>query len=272
MNRLFASCVSLFVFGSIANFVLATEAALTSTAPTTQASVEVTPPATSPQLPKEVDLRPQFREFGLVPRVQGHRGTCSVFTTVGALEFALAKRQGKGTPLSVEYLNWACNEVINNHTHDRGQFFHHLLEAYSKYGVCPEQEMPYQKNFDPKLQPSEKAAEAAKALLNEGFQIHWIRVIGRGKGLRNWHMKDIKETLAKGWPVAAGSDHSRLIVGYLDDDRYPGGGLFRTKDSQKDYFDSVTYEFATTKMDDVFWIESTTGPSDAKSDPGQATP
>jgi len=221
------------------------------------------PPQTSVQLPKEVDLRPKFQEFGLEPRVQGHRGTCSVFTTVAALEFALAKRQGKGTPLSVEYLNWACNEVINNHTQDRGQFFHHLLQAYAQYGVCPEDQMPYQPNFDPKLQPSNQAADAAKEMIKQGFQIHWIRPLRLDEGLRSWHMQEVKEVLASGWPVAAGSDHSRLLVGYVDDPSQPGGGFFRTKDSQKRQYATVTYEFAKDRIHDVFWIESVAPPADA---------
>src|SRR5438132_10068920 len=65
-------------------------------------------------LPKSVDLRRQFKEWKLLPKSQGHRNTCSVFTTTAALEFAVSKHTGRGTRLSVEYLNWACNQVIHN--------------------------------------------------------------------------------------------------------------------------------------------------------------
>src|SRR5215467_6925020 len=49
-----------------------------------------------------IDLRPTFESFGLVPRQQGARPTCSVFTMASAIEFAVAKRQGHTPRLSVE--------------------------------------------------------------------------------------------------------------------------------------------------------------------------
>lgn len=55
----------------------------------------------------EVDLRPLFDRWDLPPRAQGDRNTCSVFAVTGAIEFALAEKQGRGTRLSVEFLNWA---------------------------------------------------------------------------------------------------------------------------------------------------------------------
>ena len=45
---------------------------------------------------------------------QGDRGTCSVFTTTSALEFAFSRYMGKSVRLSVEYLNWAANQVTGN--------------------------------------------------------------------------------------------------------------------------------------------------------------
>jgi len=51
------------------------------------------PPSSAQTLPSSVDLRPFFDKWGLTPRTQGKRGTCSVFAVVGALEFAAAKQQ-----------------------------------------------------------------------------------------------------------------------------------------------------------------------------------
>src|SRR5262245_16978726 len=119
-----------------------------------------TPAAPSPKasdkkkLPARVDLRPQMTEWGLVPRRQGRRNTCSVFTTTGVFEFAASKYYNKGMRLSVEYLNWACNEVINNHTQDRGQFFADLLKGFEANGICPEAELQYTRRFDPEVKPS----------------------------------------------------------------------------------------------------------------------
>jgi hypothetical protein len=95
-------------------------------------------------LPVQVDLRTQFAKWKLPPRGLGTRNTCSVFVTVGAFEFALSKQHDRGMPLSVEYSNWACNQVIRNSTRDRGQFFHDLLKGYEKHGLCRDELMPYE--------------------------------------------------------------------------------------------------------------------------------
>jgi Papain family cysteine protease len=205
--------------------------------------------------PTQVDLREQFKEFGLVPRSQGHRNTCSVFTTAAALEFALSKHNGKGTPLSPEYLNWACNQLTKNDK-DTGQFFHNLLKGFDKFGICYESEMSYQPKFDPALKPSDEAKADAKKVLAQKLKVHWINPWKKEQGLTDKQIIEIKEVLAKGWPVAAGSDHSRLLVGYIDDDQKPGGGIFITKDSGSGKFDSVTYEFAKTKIGDAFWVDA----------------
>src|SRR5437773_2665075 len=49
-----------------------------------------------PPLPAGVDLRPQLPQWDLAPRRQGPRGTCSVFTVVGALEYAAASARQQG--------------------------------------------------------------------------------------------------------------------------------------------------------------------------------
>jgi len=74
----------------------------------------VTTAADAAALPKTVDLRPEFQRFGLTPRQQGARPTCSTFTVAGALEFAVAKRQGSSPRLSVEFLNWASNKTCGD--------------------------------------------------------------------------------------------------------------------------------------------------------------
>lgn len=60
---------------------------------------------------RSADLRSTLDRFGMVPRQQGGRPTCSVFTVVSALEYAVAKRQGHTPRLSVDFLNWAANKV-----------------------------------------------------------------------------------------------------------------------------------------------------------------
>lgn len=207
-------------------------------------------------LPGEVDLRKQFSDYELPPRSQGGRNTCSVFTTVGALEFALAKHNGKGQPLSAEYLNWACNQVIGNKSVDRGQFFHHLLEAFEKHGACPDADMPYAKQFEPELAPSAAAVERAAAVRAVGFQVHWIKHWRHADaGLTAAQFRDVQQVLAQGYPVAAGSSHSRLLVGYRSDPAAAGGGVFYARDSGVGQYNEVSYEFVRAKINDAFWIE-----------------
>lgn len=205
-------------------------------------------------LPEKVDLRPQFALWKMPPRAQGARNTCSVFVTVGAFEFALSKRQDRGVPLSVEYSNWACNQVIRNSTADRGQFFHHLLKGYEKYGLCRDELMPYQEKFQ-NTSPTEAAKRDAEVTRQLGFQVHWIRPWSKESGLTDKQFAEIRQTLAKGWPVCAGSDHSRLLAGYVDDAKQPGGGKFITRDSGLGDYNEVTYDWARRHVYDLFWIE-----------------
>ena len=218
----------------------------------------------SPQtanLPERSGPQAQLKERGLEPRGRRPRHTPSGFVTAGALEFAVSKHLGRGTPLSVEHLNWACNQVIGNETVDRGQFFHHLLKGFDRYGICLESDMPYQKRFDPKLKPSDQALERANEIRGLELRIHWINPWQPKAGLTQAHLQEIKRVLATGYPVAAGSSHSRLLVGFTDDPRQPGGGRFVTKDSGASACNYMTYEFALEKVGDVFWVEVPTTPS-----------
>jgi len=99
-------------------------------------------------------------DFGMAPRQQGKRPTCSVFTVAGALEFAVAKRQGHTPRLSVEFLNWAANKECGND--EDGGFFSDLWKAFDVYGICLEQTLPYRAEFDPSLAPSREVLAEAK--------------------------------------------------------------------------------------------------------------
>lgn len=222
------------------------------TAPPT--TVQSTPAAESAALPAQVDLRPQFEAWKMPPRRQGRRNTCSVFVTAGAFEFALSKRRSEGVPLSVEYLNWACNQGIGNTEADRGQFFHDLLKGYEQHGLCRDELMPYERRFH-NTQPTDAAKGDAKAIRESGFQIHWIRQWSNKSGLTDEQFAAIRTTLAAGWPVCAGSNHSRLFVGYIDDPEVAGGGKFLTRDSGLGRYGEVTYEWAKEHVYDLFWVE-----------------
>ena len=229
-------------------------------------------------LPSSVDLRPAFDKWELARRTQGKRGTCSVFTVAGALEFAAAKKQHRGERFSVEFLNWAANRIAGEDKD--GGFFSDIWKAFASYGVCAEKTMPYRAEFDPALAPGPEALAEAKTRLALGLRHHWIKEWNVKTGLTDEQFVAIKRTLNQGWPVCAGcrwpkqpkwSDHvlqmcpsdavydghSILLVGYRDDANQPGGGVFLFRNTNNGGHDgSMPYTYGQTYMNDAVWIDS----------------
>jgi C1A family cysteine protease len=205
--------------------------------------------------PRQVDLRPEFNRWKLPLRQQGTRNTCSVMTTVGALEFALARRQDRGVPLSPEYLNWACNQVIKNQTADRGQFFHDLLAGYERYGICPDSQMRYIAKFSPQYKPSEQAMNSASQIRTNDLRAHWIKKHDGKVGVSEELLEQARATLRQGWPVCGGSYHSVLLVGYRDDSSLPGGGEFIIRDSGNNQNTTMSYQEAKARLCDLIWYD-----------------
>jgi hypothetical protein len=230
----------------------------------------------SRKLPHAVDLRPSFEKWGLTRRRQGGRGTCSVFTVTGALEYAVAVKQNRGTRLSVEFLNWAGHKAVGR-TADGG-FFSELWKGFETYGICPEDDQPYQSTFDVGLQPDTAVVQHAKAPKSLGLTLHWIKEWDVHTGLTDAQLAEIKATLAKPSPVCGGfrwpkravwkeqilqmcppeevfDGHSVLLVGYRDDPQQPGGGVFIIRNSGDDGSDGfLPYAFAAAYMNDAAWI------------------
>jgi hypothetical protein len=202
---------------------------------------------------RRVDLRPNLAKWGIHPRRQGRRGTCSVFVVMGTLEYALARKLDRGTHLSVEFLNWASNKALDRY--GDGGFFHDILKGLDAYGICPEEQLPYRREFDPKLEPGAEALETAREIRDRGFLVHWINPWKKEAGLTDEQMGQIKAVLDSGWPVAAGSHHSILLVGYIDDPAHPGGGIFIARDSAAGGYTEPTYAFVKERVGDVFWVE-----------------
>jgi hypothetical protein len=235
---------------------------------------------------KGIDLRPAFEKWELGPRVQGERNTCSVFTMAAAFEYALARKTDQATRLSVEFLNWASNQVL--HQTQDGSFFSDIWSGFTTYGVCPEQDMPYQDKFDPKRTPSQNARDHALRLKQVGFRLHWIKPWDPNTGLTQEQFVAIKGVLNQQWPVCGGfrwhkkdrtqwkddvlqmvppedviDGHSILLVGYRDDPQQPGGGVFLFRNTQNQGRDGyMPYEYARTYMNDSLWIDTAkdTGP------------
>lgn len=217
--------------------------------------------AADPKPAAQVDLRPNFARWGLPIKKQGARNTCSVFTTTGAMEYALSKKFNRGLRLSEEYLNWSCNQVIKNTTQDRGQFFGDLLKGYELHGICPEGAMPYARAFSSSYQPNERATSDAKLLKNHGLRANWIKPNDGKVGITDAHIEQMKATLRTGWPVCGGSAHSVLVVGFKDDPALAGGGHFLLRDSGGGNEQTMTYRAAKARLCDLLWYDTAPSPS-----------
>ncbi|MBL8843227.1 MAG: DUF4838 domain-containing protein [Planctomycetes bacterium] len=212
---------------------------------------------TAIEVPTAIDLRPELERLGLSPRGQGARGTCSIFTACVALEYALAPPRGVVERLSPEFLNWAGTQSCG-HPSD-GNFFHHALTGFERFGLCGEAAWPYAARYDAEQSPSPDALAAAAELRDgaaRALTVRWIEPWQPARfGLDETRFAAVREVLARGIPVAAGSSHSRLFVGYRDDAALPGGGAFLVLDSATARFDEVSYEFARAQIADAFYVE-----------------
>jgi hypothetical protein len=202
----------------------------------------------------KVDLRPEIERLGLVQRSQGARGTCSVFATVEAVEFAVAQLRGNGESLSVEFANWAANDAT--HRTDDGDFFHNIIRGLRKYGVCKESTMSYADSFAADTRPSASAVAEARQLLDDvKLKFHWLKRWDKSPGLTDEDLLEIKKVLASGYPVSAGSYHSVLFVGYEDNDTSDDGGRLLISDSNL-HETEITYKAAKARFCDMFWVSA----------------
>ncbi len=247
-------------------------------APGTCVSAQEPPGQNSEAPTSAVDLRPMFNDQGLGARSQGDRPTCSAFAVTEAIEYAAASRRRTGTRLSVEFLNWASNEAIGQV--EDGGYFSDLWMGFSTYGICPEEDMPYQANLDPKQRPSDDALRHARSLRDAGLRLHWIKPWDVTTGLSQAQLDDIKRTLSRQWPVCGGfrwpkqekwqdntlqmatpegvrDGHSVLLVGFRDDPAKPGGGAFVFRNTSRAASEGwMTYQYAMAYMNDAVWIDS----------------
>lgn len=197
-------------------------------------------------------LRPLFEKYGIDVKDQEKRGTCSIFTLVGIIEFERANILGEKIALSPEYLNWAANKVEG--VNADGSYFHFAIEGMSRYGICADDYMPYATRFSGKAEPS-KAAKQDAETRKTGNQI-WIKEWNPTNGVTDEQLHRIREEIDNEHPVAIGfrwpkedvenkylssgelvvvdeddvfDGHSVLIVGYANDEKCPGGGylIFR---------------------------------------------
>jgi hypothetical protein len=257
----------------------------------------VAPNATTsaPTVTGSADLRPQLATWKLEPRDQGPRGTCSVFAVTQALEFALARHEGKATRLSVEFLNWASNDAIGARAD--GGFFSDLEAGFRRHGICPESDCPYAKEFDAALVPDKSAMESARAVLsptsNGQWRVTWIKAWNVTTGLSDQEIASIVATLDAGLPVCAGmrwpkaaswqgkrlswadpadvfDGHSVLLVGHRPDEATPGQRVFLVRNSNSAASDiEITEAYLRAYVNDALWFAIDPRPSAPASAAGE---
>ncbi len=228
------------------------------------------------------DLRPKFAEYGITVKNQADRPTCSVHTMIGVYEFEYANTLGQQDSLSVEYMNWACNQ-IDGENYD-GTMFSSAIDAVAKYGICTDDYMPYATRYSDKLEPSEAAKKDAES--RKAGKANWIKEWDPNTGLTPEQLDAIRKELDKEHPVAIGfrwpkrtvtdkyledgtlvmqtpdnvvDGHSVLIVGYKNDKNYPGGGYLIFKNSYSESFGEkgygkITYEYANAYANDAVTV------------------
>jgi hypothetical protein len=227
----------------------------------------------------EKDLRPLFYKYGIEIYNQGDRGTCSVFALTGLLEFEYAKVEGRTVPLSVEYLNWASNQITG--INEDGSYFSDAITALRKYGISTNELFPYyDRNNTHKVEPSSVAVRDAKK--RRGILAKWIKEWDPNTGMSLEQLTTVKNQILTEHPVAIGfrwpkknekyrqvvngmmtvpplegvfDGHSVLMVGFKDDPDINGGGYFIFKNSfGKDYgekgYGKMPYEYVLKYAND----------------------
>lgn len=232
------------------------------------------------EMPVSTDLAPRFRAFGLDPRSQGARNTCSLFavTAIANYEYCRAATHPGERP-SEEFLVWAANEATGLGG-DQAMFYE-AVHGLNTLGICREESMPYRASSDPAQHPSPQAIADAKTRA-ERWQVHWIRRWNVASPLSDIEFGAIKSALAADHPVAcglrwpsaqSGSDildvpapdgvydgHSIVLTGYRDDRKATGGGLFMFRNSAGPGwgiggYGTMSYAYVRAYANDAFWLE-----------------
>jgi hypothetical protein len=155
-----------------------------------------------------------------------------------------------------------------------------MWTGFAAYGICKEQELPYQPEFDSARAPDSNVLAAAKSRLAMNLKFNWIKKWNVNTGLSDEEFLGIKRTLNQGWPVCSGlrwpkqeqwkndvlqmcqpeavfDGHSVLLVGYRDDDALSDGGVFIFRNTNRGGRDGfMPYAYARAYMNDAAWIAS----------------
>ena len=149
--------------------------------------------------------------------------------------------------------------------------------------------MAYSPEVNSRHGPSAKALENARSLAGH-WRVQWVRRWNVARPLDGSELKGIKEALALGHPVACGlrwpktlqghvlrevppprdvfDGHSVVLVGYADDPKQNGGGMFVFRNSsgpgwgEKGY-GRVSYAYVRAYANDALWLKYVPGRPEA---------
>lgn len=218
------------------------------------AEEESTPPeARVAALPDRFSLRPIYEELGLGIKNQGRRGSCTIFGTLGVIEFHYALR-GQSVRLSEQFAGWAAADAQGSKSKLEGYSSQQLIRGIKKHGICTEELMPYDARRMGR--PSKEAladAETRRSISETIFQRY--RENRRRDGFTEQTLRAICWSLYEKHPVTAAvawpnrveydpegniiwksrsappSGHMVVFVGYEIDESLPGGGRMEIRNS-----------------------------------------
>ena len=257
-----------------------------------KASAIIDQPAAAAPTPAKVEappdksrawsLRPEYERLGLDIRDQGHRGSCTIFATLGVIEFHYARR-GTKVELSEQYAAWAAGKVNGSSKKD-GYSDRELIAGIKKYGICREDLMPY--NEHSVGTPTKEAK--ADADTRRSISVTWFQSYGESvkkPGFTEQTIKAICGAIAEGdpvtvalkWPSAvkldngatmgtrnnppSGKGHMVVLVGYDIDAAQPGGGRCQIRNSWGEKWGEngyawVTFEYLKKNGDEAYAVKA----------------
>jgi Papain family cysteine protease len=232
-----------------------------------------------PRLPERVSLIADFEQYGLTPLAQGDRDVCSLFAITAVAEFE-HDRHAKGSParLSEEYLIWAAKKATGK-SHEQAMFYE-AVEGLDELGMCPADLMRYAGKPDPRREPSAEALRGSRPLRHR-WRAEWIKRWSVDAKLTDGELAKIKRALADGHPVACGlrwpkklsgsellavpppdgvyDGHSIVLVGYENNAKRPGGGVFQFRNSNGPAWGDkgyglMSYAYVRSYANDALWL------------------
>ena len=204
------------------------------------------------KIPVEASLREEYEKLGLTAKNQGRRGSCTIFGTLGVIEYHLAKR-GEGVRLSEQFASWAADHVTKKFGKLKAYDPEEVLDGIREYGITTEELMPYRINNVG--HPSKEAV--ADAATRRNVAITWFERLDDYKvGFSEDVLRAICGSISEGSPVSVqcvwpsddhldkkfvletprlsprrDKGHVVVLIGYEKTDKYPGGGLFTFRQS-----------------------------------------